>query len=221
MLECKKICKIYKIGSKAINALNNVSFKLNDGEFVSIIGGSGSGKSTLMNILGCLDSFDGGEYFIDGKNVSKFSDKALCRVRAEKIGFVFQNFSLIPTLTAFENIELPLIYRGICLEKRHDAVLTALEAVGMLSRSRHLPSQLSGGQMQRVAVARAVAGNPSVILADEPTGNLDRNNTADVLSILTEFNKVGKSIVLVTHDLSVAKAAERTIKITDGRIDYA
>ncbi len=220
MLELKNIKKIYRLGGKEIAALNGIDIKIEDGEFVAVIGSSGSGKSTLLNILGCLDSASSGEYFIDGKNVSGLSTSALSRVRGKKIGFVFQNFSLVPTLTAYENVELPLVYRGISLSQRKEAVNNALDAVLMGSRKNHLPSQLSGGQMQRVAVARAVAGSPSVILADEPTGNLDRKNSDEVMYLLKEFNSLGRSVVIVTHDMAVAKKADRIIKITNGKIDY-
>lgn len=220
MLELRNIKKIYRLEGKQIEALGGIDLKIDDGEFVSIIGQSGSGKSTLLNILGCLDGASSGDYLIDGKSVSSLSSSALGRVRGRKIGFVFQNFSLVPTLTAYENVELPLIYRGISANLRKEAVLNALEAVGMMGRKEHLPSQLSGGQMQRVAVARAVAGSPSVILADEPTGNLDRKNADEVMWLLSEFNRAGRSVVLVTHDMSVAKKADRIIKITNGKIDY-
>ena len=220
MLELKDIRKIYRLDGKEIAALDGIDLKIEDGEFVAIIGASGSGKSTLLNILGCLDSASSGEYFIDGKNVSGLSMSALSRVRGKKIGFVFQNFSLVPTLTAYENVDLPLVYRGISAHQRKEAVNNALDAVGMSTRKNHLPSQLSGGQMQRVAVARAVAGSPSVILADEPTGNLDRKNSDEVMYLLKEFNNLGRSVVLVTHDMAVAKKADRIIKITNGKIDY-
>ncbi|MBE6789465.1 MAG: ABC transporter ATP-binding protein [Ruminococcaceae bacterium] len=219
MLEAKNISKIYSLGNKEILALDNVSFRINDGEFVAITGQSGSGKSTLMNILGCLDSASSGEYYIDGKRIDRLSSGRLCKIRSLKIGFVFQNFSLVPTLTAYENIELPLVYRGFSLKKRSERVNEALKSVGMLERRDHLPSQLSGGQMQRVAIARAVAGQPSVILADEPTGNLDRKNTEEVMSLLSSLNKDGKTIILVTHDSRVASRAERIIKLSDGKID--
>lgn len=220
MLELKNVRKIYRLDGKEIAALDGIDIKIEDGEFVAVIGSSGSGKSTLLNILGCLDSASDGEYLIDGKNVSHLSSSALSRVRAKKIGFVFQNFSLVPTLTAYENVELPLVYRGISAPQRKEAVNNALEAVGMSLRKNHLPSQLSGGQMQRVAVARAVAGSPSVILADEPTGNLDRKNSDEVMYLLKEFNRLGRSVVMVTHDMAVAKKADRIIKITNGKIDY-
>ena len=220
MLELKDIRKIYRLDGKEIAALDGIDLKIEDGEFVAIIGASGSGKSTLLNILGCLDSASSGEYFIDGKNVSGLSMSALSRVRGKKIGFVFQNFSLVPTLTAYENVDLPLVYRGISAHQRKEAVNNALDAVGMSARKNHLPSQLSGGQMQRVAVARAVAGSPSVILADEPTGNLDRKNSDEVMYLLKEFNNLGRSVVLVTHDMAVAKKADRIVKITNGKIDY-
>lgn len=220
MLECRGICKYYELGNRKITALDKIDFKVNDGEFVAVTGESGSGKSTLMNILGCLDTPSGGEYFIDGNRIGKLNGGALSRVRGRKIGFVFQNFSLVPTLTAYENIELPLIYRGFSLKKRREIVNGVLNSVGMYERRDHLPNQLSGGQMQRIAVARAVSTGPSVILADEPTGNLDRKNSDEVMRLLKEFNLRGKSVVLVTHDMAVASEAQRIVKLSNGKIDY-
>jgi len=220
MLECRGICKYYELGDRKITALDKIDFKVNDGEFVAVTGESGSGKSTLMNILGCLDTPSGGEYFIDGNHIGKLNGGALSRVRGRKIGFVFQNFSLVPTLTAYENIELPLIYRGFSLKKRREIVNGVLNSVGMYERRDHLPNQLSGGQMQRIAVARAVSTGPSVILADEPTGNLDRKNSDEVMRLLKEFNRRGKSVVLVTHDMAVASEAQRIVKLSNGKIDY-
>jgi len=173
-----------------------------------------------MNILGCLDRASEGKYLIDGKDVSRLSDSALSRIRGRKIGFVFQNFSLVPTLTAYENIELPLIYKGYSQKKRRKKVLDALLSVNMSERMNHLPSQLSGGQMQRIAVARALAGDPSVILADEPTGNLDKQNTNEVMALFKKLNSEGKTVVLVTHSDSVAKMAKRRINLSFGKIDY-
>jgi len=220
MLEVNGISKFYTLGENKIAALDNVNFKIDDGQFVAITGQSGSGKSTLMNILGCLDRASEGKYLIDGKDVSRLSDSALSRIRGRKIGFVFQNFSLVPTLTAYENIELPLIYKGYSQKKRRKKVLDALLSVNMSERMNHLPSQLSGGQMQRIAVARALAGDPSVILADEPTGNLDKQNTNEVMALFKKLNSEGKTVVLVTHSDSVAKMAKRRINLSFGKIDY-
>ena len=219
MLEIKNVSKFYRIGEEKISALDNIDFCVNDGEFVAITGQSGSGKSTLMNILGCLDKASEGQYFIDGKDTSSLNDSELSRIRGIKIGFVFQNFSLVSTLTAYENIELPLIYKGIGKRERRKRILSALENVNMTERMHHLPSQLSGGQMQRIAVARALAGDPSVILADEPTGNLDGKNTSEVMSILKNLNKMGKTVVIVTHDSAVAQMAKRRIILNLGKID--
>ena len=219
MLECKNICKYYTLGGKTIAALDSVSLKLDDGEFVAIVGSSGSGKSTLMNILGCLDTPSRGEYYIDGKRVLDLSSGALTKVRGNKIGFVFQNFSLVPSLTAYENVELPLIYRGYSKKERRELVYRALERVGMTERRNHLPNELSGGQQQRVAVARAVATNPFVILADEPTGNLDRQNSSEVMNLLCDLNKNGRTVILVTHDTMIAKMTKRNIRLLYGKID--
>lgn len=219
MLEIRNVSKFYKVGEEKIAALDNIDFIVNDGEFVAITGQSGSGKSTLMNILGCLDRASEGQYFIDGRDTSQLGDTDLSKIRGIKIGFVFQNFSLISTLTAYENIELPLIYKGIGKKERKKRILKALESVNMTERMHHLPSQLSGGQMQRVAVARALAGNPSVILADEPTGNLDGQNTREVMTIFKQLNNQGKTVVIVTHDSAVADMAKRRITLSLGKID--
>ncbi len=219
MLVCENICKSYYLGDTRVDALKNINLEIRKGEFVAIIGQSGSGKSTLMNILGCLDRQSEGEFYIGGKNVGNLSSRALWQVRSKEIGFIFQSFNLISSLSALENVQLPLVYREMSLKKQRERAHNALLAVGMQGRSHHLPSQLSGGQQQRVAVARALAGNPNVILADEPTGNLDRKNSLEVLSILRNLSQNGKTVVMVTHDNSIAETADRIIRITDGKID--
>ncbi len=217
MIELKNISKIYRMGKIALTALNNVSFQIQDGEFIAIMGPSGSGKSTLLNILGCLDVPTKGEYLIDGIRVSEFSDSQLAQIRNEKIGFVFQNYNLLPRLTALANVELPLIYSGDH-NKRKEVALNALRTVNLADRASHRPSELSGGEQQRVAIARALANEPSIILADEPTGNLDSKSGNEIMSILTELNKKGITIVMVTHDNSVAANAHRIIRLKDGEI---
>ncbi len=219
MLVCENISKSYYLGETRVDALKNINFEIRKGEFVAIIGHSGSGKSTLMNILGCLDRQSDGEFYIGGKNVGRLSSRALSRVRSKEIGFIFQSFNLISSLTAYENVRLPLAYRGMPIKKQRERVKNAICSVGMAERASHLPSQLSGGQQQRIAVARAIAGNPSIILADEPTGNLDRENGLEVLSILKKLSQNGKTIVMVTHDEFIAQSADKIIRITDGKID--
>ena len=219
MLVLKDISKSYYLENEKIDALKNINLTINKGEFVAIIGQSGSGKSTLLNILGCLDRQSSGEYFIGGKNVSKLSSSALSKVRGRKIGFVFQSFNLIENLTALENTELPLIYRGTPKNRRRKLAKDALCAVGMGERTQHLPSQLSGGQMQRVAVARALICDPDIILADEPTGNLDSETGREVLFILKNMARQGKTVVIVTHDDSIAREADRIIRISAEKID--
>ena len=212
MLVLKDISKSYYLENEKINALKNINLTINKGEFVAIIGQSGSGKSTLLNILGCLDRQSDGKYFLCGKNVSKLSSAALSKARSRKIGFVFQSFNLIENLTALENTELPLIYRGTPKNRRRKLALSALNAVGMGERTGHLPSQLSGGQMQRVAVARALICDPDIILADEPTGNLDFETGREVLAIFKNLTKKGKTVVMVTHDNKIANEADRIIR---------
>jgi len=199
--------------------LNGVSLIIKEGEFVAIVGASGSGKSTLMNMLGCLDSPTSGDYTLDGENVSSLTDKQLSYVRNRKIGFIFQGFNLVSGLNAFENVELPLIYRGVKKQERHESCLNALQQVALENRGSHRPNQLSGGQQQRVAIARAIAGQPPIILADEPTGNLDTNSGLEVMKILTRLNREGKTIILITHDLNIAAQASRVIKISDGVVE--
>lgn len=219
MIECKNISKHYYIGEEKITALENISFTVEKGEFVSITGQSGSGKSTLLNILGCLDKPSEGSYYIDGKNVNKIRSGGLCRVRGRKIGFVFQAFHLVSGLTALENVELPLYYRGYSHKKRAQIALDALCAVGMENRKNHLPSQLSGGQMQRVAIARAIVSRPELLLADEPTGNLDSQNSGEILRLLKKLNGDGMTLIIVTHDKGIAELTDRRIKLVKGHID--
>jgi len=218
MLELKNITKTYNTGKIEFQALKGISLKINEGEFVAIIGPSGSGKSTFMNIIGCLDVLTTGEYYIDGKEVSKYNENQLAEMRNKKIGFIFQKFNLLPKLNAYENVELPLIYRGIDSKERKKKVLNALENVGLSDRLEHTPSELSGGQQQRVAIARALAGDPPIILADEPTGNLDSKSGIEVLEILKQLNNKGRTILLITHDMDVANNANRIISIKDGLI---
>ena len=218
MIELNDVSKVYQVGDERVRALDHASVHVLPHEFVSIIGPSGSGKSTLMNIIGCLDTADAGVYKLDGIPIEDYTEKQLARVRNEKIGFVFQSFNLIPKLSAAENVELPLIYRGVRRGERSERVKAALDRVGLLNRARHLPTELSGGQQQRVAIARALVTRPSLILADEPTGNLDSHTTADIMSIFQELHEQGNTIVLITHDNDVAHRARRIIHILDGRI---
>ena len=204
------------MGESCLHALSDVSFNIAEGEFAAIVGASGSGKTTLMNIIGCLDTATKGEYFLDGRRISSLSQNELSVIRNEKIGFVFQGFNLIPTLTAAENVELPLIYRKMRRSERTELVKSALEMVGLSARAEHKPNQLSGGQQQRVAIARAIAASPPVILADEPCGNLDSRSGGIIMDILHDLNKSGKTVVLITHDGNAAKTAQRIIRIKDG-----
>lgn len=217
-IRARDLCKRYSIGGTEVRALDGVSLDIMSGEYVTISGVSGSGKSTLMNILGCLDTPTSGTYLLDGSDVSELSDKELSRIRSRKIGFVFQSFNLIPALTALENVELPLMYRGVPKAQRRTAAREALEIVGLTDRSGHRPSEMSGGQQQRCAIARAIAADPSIILADEPCGNLDSHNSREVLEILSELNRSGKTVVMITHDEQTAQKAQRLIRIADGRI---
>lgn len=218
MIELKQIVKRYSMGGETINALDRVDLTIRDHEFVAIIGPSGSGKSTLMNIVGCLDHPDEGEYLLDGEDVSKLSSKQLAIIRNRKIGFIFQQFNLLGKLTAFQNVELPLIYQGIATAERKERTTQALERVGLADRMHHLPNQLSGGQQQRVAIARALSTQPSLILADEPTGNLDSKSGQDIMRMLHELHKQGNAIMLITHDNAISLKAQRRMAIRDGRI---
>ena len=221
LIEIKNITKEYSVGEIKIKALDNVSLQISKGEFVAITGQSGSGKSTLMNILGCLDKPESGTYILNGQDVFRANEKKLSEIRNKEIGFIFQSFNLINSLSAAENIELPLIYRGIKKNERRILAQNALSMVGLENRANHLPTQLSGGQQQRVAIARAIALSPPLILADEPTGNLDAASGKEIMSILLSLNTSGKTIVIITHDNSIASAVPRRIKISDGQItDY-
>lgn len=218
MIEVIDLCKTYHMGDNTVHALKNVNLRIDEGEFVAIIGPSGSGKSTLMNILGCLDVPTSGTYRLFGEEVSRMNDNQLADIRNRRIGFVFQNFNLLQKLTALENVELPLIYRGMGAKERHRRAKAALENVGLGDRLHHKPSELSGGQQQRVAIARALVSEAPLILADEPTGNLDSNAGREILKILKELNDRGSTVVLITHDNSIAMNAKRLIRIQDGEI---
>ena len=218
MIVMQGIRKEYRMGDNVVAALDGVDIHIKPGEFVSIIGPSGSGKSTLMNIIGCLDTADEGEYRFDGLDIADYSENELASIRGKKIGFVFQQFNLLPKLTAQENVELPLIYQGMSAGRRHKRSREALERVGLEDRRHHKPTELSGGQQQRVAIARALAGNPSLILADEPTGNLDSKTGEDVMQLFHELHKAGNTIVLITHDAKIAAQTPRSIHIHDGRV---
>lgn len=222
LIDVRNVYKIYNPGENQVNALDGVSVTIDEGEFVAIIGQSGSGKSTLMNMLGLLDTPTSGEYYINGKLVDDLTDDEMSVIRNEEIGFIFQGFNLISSLDALENVELPLVYRGVSREERREASKKALEKVGLGSRMHHLPKALSGGQQQRVAVARAIAAAPPVILADEPTGNLDTRSTKDVMQILHNLKDDGRTVIVITHDNEIAEQAERVIRIRDGKVveDY-
>lgn len=218
IIQISNLMKSYKLGGETVHALNDVSLTIDEGEFLAIIGPSGSGKSTLMNMLGCLDRPDSGNYLLDGKEIGKMNDNDLATIRNQKIGFIFQNFNLLTKLTAVENVELPLIYSGVSSKERRELAIESLTKVGLKERGGHLPTQLSGGQQQRVAIARALVGNPSILLADEPTGALDTKTSAEILQLMKELNEVGNTIILITHDLSIAKQAKRMVRIQDGQL---
>lgn len=218
MIELIDVYKIYSDGDSEIRALDGVSLKIEQGEFTAIVGSSGSGKSTCMNIIGCLDIPTRGKYFLNGHDVSTLDEKELARIRNKELGFIFQQYNLIPKLTIEENVELPLIYRKMSAEERHERAIKALERVGLSDRVKKFPSQLSGGQQQRVSIARALAGNPPVILADEPTGALDSKTGREVMEFLKELNADGTTIVFITHDNSLAEQTKRIVRIQDGKI---
>ena len=221
MIDIQDLCKFYQVGDDRVRALDHATLHISPREFVSIIGPSGSGKSTLMNIIGCLDVADAGVYKLDGLPIGEYSENELAHIRNKKIGFVFQSFNLIPKLSAEENVELPLIYQKVPRAQRQQRVREALERVGLQKRARHLPTELSGGQQQRVAIARALVTRPSLILADEPTGNLDSKTSQEIMDMFHELHRQGNTIVLITHDPVVARQAERAIHILDGRITEA
>ena len=219
LVEIRDMCKIYNPGENEVRALDKVSLTINEGEFVAIIGHSGSGKSTLMNMLGCLDVPSSGKYLLHGQDVSGMSDDELSDIRNKEIGFIFQGFNLIAGLTALENVELPLIYRGVGKRERLRLAEIALEKVGLANRKGHKPSEMSGGQQQRVAIARAIAQAPPIVLADEPTGNLDSTSTKEIMEILRGLNEEGRTVILITHDNDIANRAKRIIRIMDGKIE--
>ena len=218
LIKLEKISKIYKMGNTTVKAVDGIDLEIKEGEFLGIMGASGSGKSTLMNILGILDSPTEGKYFLKGKDVSSLNDTEASLIRNKEIGFVFQTFNLIKGLTAFENVETPLIYAGVSRRKRKEIVEYYLEKMGIADRMNHKPNQLSGGQRQRVAIARALVNEPSIILADEPTGNLDSKTTNEIIELFHKIHSEGKTIVLVTHEMEIGKETERTIVLKDGKI---
>ena len=220
LIELKDIYKIYQMGEETVRALDGVSLTVDRGEFVAIVGSSGSGKSTAMNIIGCLDVPTTGTYHLGGIDVSTMDDDQQAEIRNKMLGFIFQQYNLIPKLTVLENVELPLLYAGLSAEERRERALRALDRVGLADKRKNLPSQLSGGQQQRTSIARALAGNPSVILADEPTGALDSRTGREVLSFLRKLNREGDTVVLITHDNSIAVKAKRIVRLQDGKIIY-
>ena len=218
MIEMENINKVYKMGEVTLEALKEVSLRIGPGEFISIMGPSGSGKSTLLNIIGCLDTPTDGSYFFEEKNVAGLSLDQLSTIRNRKIGFVFQNFNLLPYATTYENVDLPILFNGKSGKKRRQRVLELLEMVGLVNWQLHRPSELSGGQQQRVAIARALANDPAMILADEPTGNLDSKTGVEIMGLFVKLQEQGRTILMVTHDMNIAAYSQRTINLLDGRI---
>ena len=220
LIELKNIYKIYHMGDEEVRASDGVSLSINRGEFVAIVGKSGSGKSTLMNIIGALDVPTEGEYILGGEDVSEMSDDQLAQIRNKMIGFIFHQYNLLPKLNLLENVELPLLYAGVPVQERRERALKSLAKVGLEEKWKNLPNQLSGGQQQRVSIARALAGDPSLILADEPTGALDSRTSREVLNFLRQLNEEGNTIVMITHDNSIALEAKRVVRIKDGKINF-
>ena len=220
LIEFQKVSKVYKMGDSTVVAANEISMQINRGEFVAIVGSSGSGKSTCMNIIGCLDVPTSGTYLLDGRDVGRMNKNELAEIRNEMLGFIFQQYNLLPKLNILENVEVPLMYRGVPRGKRRELAKEALEKVGLGDKLRHKPSQLSGGRQQRVSIARALAGDPAVILADEPTGALDSRTGREVLGMLQDLHDQGRTVVLITHDNSIAVEAERIIRLEDGCVVY-
>lgn len=219
LIKIENIHKIYNPGENEVRALDGISLNIQKGEFVAIIGQSGSGKSTLMNMLGCLDVPTSGNYYLDGQDVSKLTDNQLSDIRNKEIGFIFQGFNLVSNLDAVGNVELPLIYRGLGKQRRRKVAVEALKKVGLDTRLKHKPNELSGGQQQRVAVARAIAAQPPIVLADEPTGNLDTKSTREIMDILKGLHKGGRTVIIITHDDDIAGQVKRVVRIVDGRIE--
>lgn len=218
LIELSDITRVFHVGGEEVRALQGVSFSINRGEWVAIVGQSGSGKSTLMNVLGCLDTPTSGRYMLNGKDVSKMNDDELAAIRNREIGFIFQTFQLLPKETALSNVELPLIYRGLSTKERREKAKAALEKVGLTHRSHHRPNELSGGQRQRVAIARALCAEPSLLLADEPTGNLDSSTGEEIVKLFEQLHSHGHTIILVTHEPKLAARCPRAVRITDGKI---
>ena len=219
LIETRDLWKTYVMGSEQIHALSGISIQIEKGEYVAIMGPSGSGKSTLMNLIGCLDTPSQGSYLLNGKQVSEMNDNELARIRNEEIGFVFQTFNLLPRATALQNVELPLVYAGVPGKDRHERARSALQRVELAERMTHRPNELSGGQRQRVAIARALVNNPSILLADEPTGNLDSKTGTEIMALFARLHESGNTIVLVTHEADVAAHAHRTIHVRDGKVE--
>ena len=219
LITLRDVYKIYGEGLESeVRALDGVSLDIERGEFVAVVGQSGSGKSTMMNVLGCLDVPTRGDYFLDGTDVQELTDKELSRIRNKQIGFIFQQYNLIPSLTVLENVELPLIYQGVGADDRYDMAMAALERVGLAGRIKHKPAEMSGGQQQRVAIARAIATKPPIVMADEPTGALDSRTGQEVLKFLQQLNKEGSTVILITHDNGIAATARRVVRLQDGKI---
>lgn len=218
MIEIKNLNKTFKMGDEEIKAIDNMNFHVDKGEFVSIIGPSGSGKSTFMNMVGLLDVPDSGEYILDGTNVESLSENKLAEIRNRKIGFIFQSFNLLQKFNALENVQVPLMYQGMSNRESQKIAYEYLEKVGLKGREKHMPTQLSGGQQQRVAIARALSTNPEIILADEPTGALDSKTSLEIMDMLKKLNEKGQTIILITHDINIAKQAKRIVKISDGKL---
>lgn len=218
MIKAENIVKVYKNGKLEVEALKNVNLYVKKGEFLSIMGASGSGKSTMMNILGCLDTMTSGNYLLDGEDISKISGNKLAYIRNKKIGFVFQSFNLLPKLTAIQNVELPMVYGGISAKERRKIAISAMEKVGLVDRIYHKPNEMSGGQRQRVAIARSLVNSPAIILADEPTGNLDSKSSIEIIEIFQRLNKDGATIVMVTHEPDIAEYSKRIVTFKDGEI---
>lgn len=219
IIELKNLSKHYEMGENIVKALDGIDVKIKKGDFIAIVGPSGSGKSTMMNMIGALDLATKGEIFLDDEDIENLKESELAQIRGRKIGFVFQTFNLIPTLTALENVMLPMIFQGFGKEEKLERAGEILKKVGLEHRKNHFPNELSGGEMQRVAIARALANNPEVILADEPTGNLDSKIGKEIMNIFTDLNKKGKTIILVTHDLDLTKYATKVLKLRDGRLE--